>query len=202
MSIRYALRPLTWLVLLIAVGGEGCNTADPGAGEEIEATMLKKPDITAKTAAISGSPSATKSGGDLEPVTDESGDLEPVADKIEIPEEVSPPVDPEPTPPAKAQPTKRTASPPETIPAVSGAAKRFFEEGKQFGIARQYARAIASYDKALDAKPDFAKALLYKGFALHNLNRNDEAMTAFEEAAQMGDESARRTFEFMVKEGY
>ncbi|MBW3585367.1 MAG: tetratricopeptide repeat protein, partial [Cyanobacteria bacterium 0813] len=44
--------------------------------------------------------------------------------------------------------------------------------------------AIASYDKALEFKPDYHEAWFYRGYALGNLGRWEEAIASYDKALE------------------
>jgi tetratricopeptide (TPR) repeat protein len=60
----------------------------------------------------------------------------------------------------------------------------FFEQGRLFGILEEYEEAIASYDKALQLKPDNDLALYNRGNALRKLGRYEEAIASYDKALQ------------------
>ena len=64
-------------------------------------------------------------------------------------------------------------------------AKLFFEQALLYGFADQYAKAIASYDKALEIKPDLHEAWNNRGNALGNLGRLEEAIASYDKALEI-----------------
>ena len=59
---------------------------------------------------------------------------------------------------------------------IQGAAKAQFDQ--------DYEGAIAFYDQALERDPMFVKSLVYKGYALHELGREDEAKLVMQQVLQ------------------
>ena len=45
---------------------------------------------------------------------------------------------------------------------------------------KRYGEALASYDRALTLRPDYAEALNNRGNALHELKRYDEALASYD----------------------
>jgi tetratricopeptide (TPR) repeat protein len=64
-------------------------------------------------------------------------------------------------------------------------AKLFFEQGLLYSFAEQYAKAIASYDKALEFKPDDHEAWYYRGNTLRNLGRLEDAIASYDKALEI-----------------
>ncbi|HSF72970.1 MAG TPA: tetratricopeptide repeat protein, partial [Microcoleus sp.] len=64
-------------------------------------------------------------------------------------------------------------------------AELFYEQGLLYGYAEEYTKAIASYDKALEFKPDFHVAWYNRGNALDDLGREEEAMASFDKALEI-----------------
>jgi tetratricopeptide (TPR) repeat protein len=60
----------------------------------------------------------------------------------------------------------------------------FFEQGRLFGILEEYEEAIASYNKALQFKPDDDIAWSNRGIALSRLGHHEEAIASFDKALQ------------------
>jgi len=52
----------------------------------------------------------------------------------------------------------------------------FFERGLLYWFAEEYAKAIVSYDKALEIKPDLHAAYYNRGIALDDLGRLEDAI--------------------------
>jgi tetratricopeptide (TPR) repeat protein len=63
-------------------------------------------------------------------------------------------------------------------------AKDFSNNGNDLLVSKKYEEAIASYDKALQFKPDFHEAWFYRGNALDDLQRYSEAITSYDKATQ------------------
>jgi superkiller protein 3 len=64
-------------------------------------------------------------------------------------------------------------------------AELFYEQGLLYGYTEEYAKAIASYDKALEFKPDYPAAWKNRGYALGNLGRLEDAIASFEKALEI-----------------
>jgi superkiller protein 3 len=64
-------------------------------------------------------------------------------------------------------------------------AELFFEQALLYRYAEQYAKAIASYDKALEIKPDYHDAWYNRGIALGNLGRWEEAIASYDKALEI-----------------
>jgi tetratricopeptide (TPR) repeat protein len=64
-------------------------------------------------------------------------------------------------------------------------AELFFEQGLLYGYAEEYAKAIASLEKALEIKPDFHEAWKKRGNALGNLGRLEEAIASYDKALEI-----------------
>jgi tetratricopeptide (TPR) repeat protein len=63
-------------------------------------------------------------------------------------------------------------------------AELFFEQALLYRSADQYAKAIASYDKALEFKPDYHEAWYNRGYALDDLGRLEEAIASYDKALE------------------
>ena len=63
-------------------------------------------------------------------------------------------------------------------------AELFFEQALLYGEAQQYAEAIASYDKALEFKPDDHEAWYNRGYALGKLGRWEQAIASYDKALE------------------
>ena len=63
-------------------------------------------------------------------------------------------------------------------------AELFFEQALLYGFADQYAKAIASYDKALEFKPDLHEAWNNRGSTLGNLGRLEEPIASYDKALE------------------
>jgi tetratricopeptide (TPR) repeat protein len=61
----------------------------------------------------------------------------------------------------------------------------FYEQGLLHNFAEEYAKAIASYDKALEIKPDFHEAWHNRGTALDDLGRLEEAIASYDKALEI-----------------
>jgi tetratricopeptide (TPR) repeat protein len=59
-----------------------------------------------------------------------------------------------------------------------------FELGNLLSSAKEYEAAIASYDKAVEFKPDKHEAWYNRGIALGNLGRNEEAIASYDKAVE------------------
>ncbi|MDZ8257242.1 tetratricopeptide repeat protein [Nostoc sp. ChiQUE01b] len=57
--------------------------------------------------------------------------------------------------------------------------------GKLQSAGQDYKEAIASYDKALEFKPDYHQAWYNRGIALRNLRRNEEAIASYDKALEI-----------------
>ena len=64
-------------------------------------------------------------------------------------------------------------------------AELFYEQALLYNFAEQYAKAIASCDKALKIKPDKHEAWLNRGNALGNLGRWEEAIASYDKALEI-----------------
>jgi tetratricopeptide (TPR) repeat protein len=64
-------------------------------------------------------------------------------------------------------------------------AKLLFEQALLYRSADQYAKAIASYDKALEFKPDKDEAWYNRGIALGNLGRLEDAIASYDKALEI-----------------
>ena len=63
-------------------------------------------------------------------------------------------------------------------------AELFLEQGLLHGYAEESAKALASFDKALEFKPDDDVAWYNRGYALGNLGRLEEAITSYDKALE------------------
>ncbi len=61
----------------------------------------------------------------------------------------------------------------------------WFEQGYQKLINGDFIGAIASYDKALEIKPDYHEAWYNRGIALGNLGRFEEAIASYDKALEI-----------------
>ena len=64
-------------------------------------------------------------------------------------------------------------------------AELFYEQALLYRFAEEYAKAIASYDKALEIKPDKDEAWYNRGIALGNLGRLEEAIASYDKALEI-----------------
>ncbi|MEG5065730.1 tetratricopeptide repeat protein, partial [Microcoleus sp. B3-A4] len=64
-------------------------------------------------------------------------------------------------------------------------AELFYEQALLYNFGEQYAKAIASYDKALEIKPDDDAAWYNRGYALRNLGRWEEAIASYNKALEI-----------------
>ncbi|MBD2503250.1 tetratricopeptide repeat protein [Anabaena azotica] len=60
-----------------------------------------------------------------------------------------------------------------------------FELGNLYTAARDYDKAIASYDQAIKFKPDDHEAWNNRGIVLRNLGRNEEAISSYDQAIKI-----------------
>ncbi len=63
-------------------------------------------------------------------------------------------------------------------------AELFYEQALLYRFADQYAKAIASYDKALEIKPDKDEAWYNRGIALDDLGRLEDAIASYDKALE------------------
>jgi tetratricopeptide (TPR) repeat protein len=68
------------------------------------------------------------------------------------------------------------------VTAYADLADQYFGEGINFSELRQYADAVASYDKAVFIRPNNADAWLNRGIALDNLDRYSDAVASYDKA--------------------
>jgi len=61
-------------------------------------------------------------------------------------------------------------------------------EGKRLHDAGKYEEAVASYDKAIEIKPEFADVWNNKGEALRVLKKYEEAIASFDKAIEIKPE--------------
>ncbi|NJR53251.1 MAG: tetratricopeptide repeat protein [Acaryochloris sp. CRU_2_0] len=64
-------------------------------------------------------------------------------------------------------------------------ANLYFEKGRLFGIVGEREEAIASYDQALQIKPDFHEAWYNRGSALGELGHYEEAIASYNQALEI-----------------
>jgi tetratricopeptide (TPR) repeat protein len=60
-----------------------------------------------------------------------------------------------------------------------------FEQARLFDISKEEEAVIASYDKAIQLKPDDHEAWYNRGIALRNLGRYEEAIASYDKAIQL-----------------
>jgi Flp pilus assembly protein TadD len=71
-------------------------------------------------------------------------------------------------------------------PAPAAAeAQRAFEEGTRHMKAKRYAEAVAAFQRALKARPDFAEAHSNLGYSLRNTGKVDQAIAEYQEALRL-----------------
>jgi tetratricopeptide (TPR) repeat protein len=75
------------------------------------------------------------------------------------------------------------------IPIVQDA-EFWFEQGNQKYMNGDFIGAIASYDQALEIKPDYHQAWDGRGVALGNLGRYEEAIASYDQALEINSNSA------------
>ncbi len=66
----------------------------------------------------------------------------------------------------------------------SGKASLFFEKANILLASQSYEEAIASYDKAIELKPDYHNTWYNRGIALRNLNRYEKAIASYDKAIE------------------
>jgi tetratricopeptide (TPR) repeat protein len=65
------------------------------------------------------------------------------------------------------------------------ASQLWHEKGLIHAMGKEYEQAIASYDRALEIKPDKHYAWTNRGFELHNLGRYEEAIASYDQALEI-----------------
>ncbi|MFM7907517.1 MAG: tetratricopeptide repeat protein, partial [Microcystis sp.] len=65
------------------------------------------------------------------------------------------------------------------------ASELWHEKGLIHQMGKEYEQAIASYDRALEIKPDYPEAWNGRGVALHNLGRFEEAIASYDRALEI-----------------
>ena len=73
----------------------------------------------------------------------------------------------------------------EKLVAIRGNALDWIIQGYCLGWLKRYEEAIASYDKALEIKPDFQEAWNNRGSALGKLGRYEEAIASYNKALEI-----------------
>ncbi|MEG3892053.1 tetratricopeptide repeat protein, partial [Microcoleus sp. Z1_A1] len=70
-------------------------------------------------------------------------------------------------------------------PTPEQKADLFLEQGLLYSFGEEYAKAIASYDKALEIKPDNHEAWNNRGNALGKLGRREDAIADYDKALEI-----------------
>lgn len=65
-----------------------------------------------------------------------------------------------------------------------------YSEGKKLYDLKRYEEAIAAYEKAIQAMPEYSEAWIDKGKALSDLQRFNDALNAYDKAIQINDKNA------------
>ena len=68
-------------------------------------------------------------------------------------------------------------------------AELFYEQGLLYSYAEEYTKAIASYDKALEIKPDYHAAWKNRGNALYKLGRLEDAIASYDKGLEIKPDS-------------
>ena len=76
-------------------------------------------------------------------------------------------------------------SPPASPAPAAADAQRAFDEGVRHMQAKRYREAGEAFQRAIQARPDFAEAHSNLGFALRNTGRLDEAIGQYQEAIRL-----------------
>jgi len=63
-------------------------------------------------------------------------------------------------------------------------AELFHQQALLYRFTEEYAKALTSYDKALEIKPDYHVAWYNRGIALHNLGRLEEAIASYNKSLE------------------
>ncbi len=87
---------------------------------------------------------------------------------------------------ALANPLDAPQSPPPR-PAAPAArtAQQAFEEGTRLMKAKRYPEAVAAFQQAVKARPDFAEAHSNLGYSLRNAGQLDQAIVSYQEAIRL-----------------
>lgn len=72
----------------------------------------------------------------------------------------------------------------------SSNAHNSYSEGKKLYDLKRYEEAIAAYEKAIQAMPEYSEAWIEKGKALSDLQRFNDALNAYDKAIQINDKNA------------
>lgn len=70
-------------------------------------------------------------------------------------------------------------------PDPESQAKLLLELGLLFAAEQNYENAVASFDQAIEVKPDYHKAWFNRGNALSALGRNEEAIASYDKAIEL-----------------
>jgi tetratricopeptide (TPR) repeat protein len=77
----------------------------------------------------------------------------------------------------------------------------YCKRGDLFFNLGMYRKAVTSYDKALEIKPDLYEAWHYRGSALDDLGRLEKAIASYDEASKLNlFGSAARNKEILLRE--
>ena len=74
-------------------------------------------------------------------------------------------------------------------------AELFHQQALLYRFTEEYAKAIASYDKALEIKPDYHVAWYNRGIALHNLGRLEEAIASYNRSLEFKPDQSATWFQ-------
>lgn len=86
--------------------------------------------------------------------------------------------------PAPANPIDEPQTPPpRTRPART--AQQAFEEGNRHMKAKRFPEAVAAFQQAVRARPDFAEAHSNLGYSLRNTGQLDQAIASYQEAIRL-----------------
>ena len=91
--------------------------------------------------------------------------------------------------PAPAAPLDGPFMVEEPAPAAAEA-QQAFDEGNRHMKAKRYAEAVAAFQRAVKARPDFAEAHSNLGYSLRNAGKVDQAIVAYKEAIRLKPELA------------
>ncbi|QSJ18993.1 tetratricopeptide repeat protein [Nostoc sp. UHCC 0702] len=73
----------------------------------------------------------------------------------------------------------------ESNPLIRLTANDYLSQGNALFFENRYEEAIASYDKAIELKPDYYDAWNHRGVALGSLGRNEEAIASWDKAIEI-----------------
>ncbi len=65
---------------------------------------------------------------------------------------------------------------------------------------KRFEEALASYERALAVRPEYADALLNRGVTLHELNRYEEALSSYEKAIALKPDFGEAEFALCMAE--